>query len=204
MAAQAPAPPSSPPSAAAKPSTGSSVTDVYMRQLEASKNTTTTAPVGPTSESATATPSAPPTSASQQLAALNTARPATQVPQRPTQGISAQVASIEFGNNSAVLSKKARAELRKVARMHKELGGRVRVIGHASSRTKDLDVAQHLLVNYQISVKRANAVAQALAKYGVKPINMDVSARSDTEPIYYEVMPRGEAHNRRTEIYLDY
>lgn len=138
------------------------------------------------------------------MVALTKGAATVQMPQRPTQGISAQVASIEFGNNSAALTKKARSELRKVAKMHKELGGRVRVIGHASSRTKDLKVEEHLLVNYKISVERANTVARALAKYGVKTINMDVSAQSDTEPIYYEVMPRGEAYNRRTEIFLDY
>jgi len=33
---------------------------------------------------------------------------------------------------------------------------------------------------------------------------MYVGAVADNEPVYYEVMPSGEAGNRRAEIYIDY
>jgi flagellar motor protein MotB len=31
-----------------------------------------------------------------------------------------------------------------------------------------------------------------------------VSAMADEQPVYHEVMPSGEAGNRRAEIYIDY
>jgi flagellar motor protein MotB len=39
---------------------------------------------------------------------------------------------------------------------------------------------------------------------GVDPALVTTEARSDSEPVYFEFMPTGEAGNRRVEIYLEY
>ena len=88
--------------------------------------------------------------------------------------------------------------------MKKSRGGILRVVGHASSRTRDVDPLHHRLVNFRLSLARAQAVANALTRMGVPARDIVVEARADNEPLYYEFMPSGEAGNRRAEIYLDY
>ena len=97
----------------------------------------------------------------------------------------------------------ANAQLREVAALHKESGGTLRIVGHASSQTGDMSLVRHRLTNFKLSLDRANAAAKRLAELGVDPSAMVVGAVSDSQPVYYEVMPAGEAANRRTEIYID-
>jgi len=81
-------------------------------------------------------------------------------------------------------------------------GGTVKVIGHSSSRTPDMSVERHLEVIFQKSQARANAVAQALIKAGVPADRVQIEAVGDSQPIFYESMPKGEAGNRRAEIFV--
>jgi len=118
--------------------------------------------------------------------------------------VSAQVGLIRFNNGSAALSSADRSQLKSIAESQKKSGGTLRVIGFASSWTGNMDPLKHQLVNFDVSMRRANSVAVALMKYGVEGKSLYVGAKSDSEPIYLEVMPAGEAGNRRTEIYLDY
>jgi outer membrane protein OmpA-like peptidoglycan-associated protein len=119
-------------------------------------------------------------------------------------GVSAQVGLIRFGNGSAILSESNHRQLKKIAESQKKNGGTLRVIGFASSWTGDMDPLKHQLINFNVSVRRANSVAGALMKYGVVAKDLYVGAKSDSEPIYLEVMPAGEAGNRRAEVYIDY
>jgi outer membrane protein OmpA-like peptidoglycan-associated protein len=80
--------------------------------------------------------------------------------------------------------------------------GTIKVVGHASSRTGNMSVERHLEVIFQKSQARANTVAQALIRAGVPAAKVQVEAVGDSQPIYYESMPRGEEGNRRAEIYL--
>jgi flagellar motor protein MotB len=41
-------------------------------------------------------------------------------------------------------------------------------------------------------------------RLGVRAGDIYVGAMSDSDPIYLEAMPAGEAANRRTEIFIDY
>jgi flagellar motor protein MotB len=59
------------------------------------------------------------------------------------------------------------------------------------------------MANFAISLDRANAVAREIVRLGVDPSLVRVSAVSDTQPVYYEVMPSGEAGNRRVEILIE-
>ncbi len=116
----------------------------------------------------------------------------------------APYAVVYFANASSEISGQARNDLEKIANLHKERGGTVHVVGHASSRTRNTDQVSHQIANFRVSLERANAVAAALARLGVPADRIAVSARADNEPVYYEVMPAGEAGNRRAEIFLDY
>jgi flagellar motor protein MotB len=109
-----------------------------------------------------------------------------------------------FTNGSSKLSRKDVSLLNNIVKMKKEKGGTVRVIGHASSRTRDVDPLRHRLVNFRLSLARANVVARRLVRLGVPAQDVQVMAKADNEPVYYEFMPAGEAGNRRAEIYLDY
>lgn len=113
-----------------------------------------------------------------------------------------RVATIYFANNSAALDAREGDILSAVAQLHRERGGRVMVVGHASSRTADMEYVKHAMTNFQISLGRANSVAAGLRSRGVAEDNVRVHAVSDTVPLYFEVMPSGEAGNRRVEIYL--
>ena len=112
--------------------------------------------------------------------------------------------TILFGHGSTTLDAAGQETLRKVAAEHRKNGGALRIVGHASSRTTDMRPLQHQLANFQVSVSRAEAVAQELVRLGVPARAMEVAGVGDSQPIYYEVMPAGEAGNRRVEIFVDY
>lgn len=114
------------------------------------------------------------------------------------------VGTVFFGNGSSKLSNEAIKELKNIADMYKKKGGKVRVVGHASSRTRNTDPLRHQLANFRVSLARANAVARQLTRLGVPADKIAVTAVADNEPVYYEFMPKGEAGNRRAEIFLDY
>ena len=115
-----------------------------------------------------------------------------------------QVATILFDNGSAKLNTSDRRVLRQVVAHHKQNGGTLRVVGHASSRTRNLDPARHQLINFKVSAARSDAVLKQLVRYGTRASNLVVSSVSDTLPKYLESMPSGEAGNRRAEIFLDF
>ena len=112
-----------------------------------------------------------------------------------------QAATIHFNNGSANLSGADRRVLRQVAETLRNKGGFLRIVGHASSRTKNMQVEDHLALNKRISERRARAVARELSRLGVSSELILVEARGDSEPIYFESMPAGEAGNRRVEIF---
>ena len=89
-----------------------------------------------------------------------------------------------------------------MAQLQRQHNATVRVIGHASQRTRNMDPSRHKQANYEVSVQRANQVATELQRLGIAPDRILTAAVGDNNPIYLEVMPSGEAGNRRTEIYL--
>lgn len=121
----------------------------------------------------------------------------------PIPGKSVKVATIQFANGSAQLSSNDRRILQQVRKLAAERGGQIRIVGHASSRTRNLDPVSRKMANFEISIKRADKVASELVRLGLKKDSLLVGAVSDIMPQYYEYMPSGEAGNRRTEIYLD-
>lgn len=110
---------------------------------------------------------------------------------------------VSFAHGSTGLNAEDRQKIAAAAASAAAYNGIVRVVGHASSRTGDLGVGDHLLANFRVSMKRANAVANELIRAGVDPSRVVVEAKGDAVPVYYESMPAGEAGNRRTEIFIE-
>jgi len=120
----------------------------------------------------------------------------------PVMGPAVKVATILFDNGSYQLKDRDRRILDAVARLQRKKGGQIRVVGHASARTRNLSPVKHKMANFKVSVDRADTVAGELMRLGIKKKDVQIAAVSDAEPIYYEFMPSGEAGNRRTEVYL--
>ena len=118
--------------------------------------------------------------------------------------VSTHITTVTFPRGSSRLTEADRRALDEVIKLRDQFNGVIRVVGHASSRTQDLDPLRHKLANFQVSLNRANSVASALMAKGLPADRLFVGAVSDNEPLYYEVMPAGESGNQRTEIYLDY
>ncbi len=164
--------------------------------------TATSAPLKakPTTATAALARPAPPPPPPQlpQLAATTDAQPSG----RPAQ--SAQIATIFFGSATAVLTKDDVSVLREVAALQRETGGTVRVVGHSSRGALALDRVKQGLLNFKLSLDRANAVAEALTRFGVARDRLDVIARGDGELLYAESSAVGAAGNRRAEIFLEF
>jgi flagellar motor protein MotB len=117
---------------------------------------------------------------------------------------SVSVGTVFFANGSTKISGKYAKTLRAIVNMRQQRGGTLRVIGHASSRTRNTKPLGHQLANFRISLARAKAVARQLVRHGAPRGSVAVTGVADNQPIYHEFMPLGEAGNRRAEIYLDY
>lgn len=110
--------------------------------------------------------------------------------------------TIYFADGSTKLLGADRRILSEIALAQRQTGSVIKVIGHASGRARTFDAARRHLVNYQVSLDRANAVAEALLQMGVPVGKLQVEGKGDTAPIYAEYTASGEAANRRAELYL--
>jgi outer membrane protein OmpA-like peptidoglycan-associated protein len=157
----------------------------------------------PRSEPSAAPPSSVPTATSQSVTVNDDALDAVPVA-ASFSGQPYLASTVYFGHSSARLTGTERAELAKVAQTAIASGAAVRVIGHASARTADLDLRAHEVANFTMSLKRANAVADVLIHAGLPANRIRIDALGDSQPEFYEVMPSGEAGNRRVEVFLIY
>ena len=117
-------------------------------------------------------------------------------------GVGQAVGYVYFSNGSSRLSAADRQVLRQVAQLQQIQGGVLRIIGHASQRTGNMEALDQQQVNHDVSMERATAVARALVEYGVQPILVQVAAAGDDQTLFAESTPAGEAGNRRAEVYL--
>ena len=113
-------------------------------------------------------------------------------------------AVVYFPGDGVKLSKAAHAQVRAAVVAFKADGGQgvIRVVGHASSRTANMSVEKHLEMIFAKSQARADAVAQELIHEGVPASKVLIDAVGDSQPVYYESMPKGEDGNRRAEIFV--
>jgi outer membrane protein OmpA-like peptidoglycan-associated protein len=116
-----------------------------------------------------------------------------------------RVATINFSSGSSSVNNAGLKKIKKIAKIAKERNAKIKVIGHASERTKDMPIAEHKLVNFIISDKRANSVAEIfIKKYNFPSEKLITQGVSDSKPLFKEIMPAGTTANQRTEIFLIY
>ncbi len=114
-----------------------------------------------------------------------------------------QVAVIQFGRASSGLGGRDSEILRKVAQIARKNGGTVRVVAHADQDVTGASAGQIERGNYDVSRRRALAIANQLMALGVPRSAIVAEAASDAEPLYATNTARGIAANRRAEIFLD-
>ncbi len=188
---------------------GAGVSDVYQKQLAASAATTSTLPanmqfqsfaVQPLGATAVAVPQVVRDTYNSPVALGYGA--ATGL--RPT-GLSSMgkpAAVIYFETGSSQLGAADLSKLRQIVQTSQQTGATIKVVGHASSRTRQLPVDRHKIVNLRMSQERSGIVVNRLIRLGVTPNKIIVESLSDSTPITREAMPSDEAKNRRTEIFL--
>lgn len=188
------------------------VSDKKNANYEKNETTTTVAkvPVMPELKDEPAASAKPVSAVRKTTAAPKKAAPKKAIPviRRPAAdaapSMNYQIASILFADGSAVVDASYNAEIAKIARLAKKHNAQIRVYGFSSSRTKDTDIVTHKMINFNTSLKRAENVAAALRRAGVKKENITIEALSDSRPLFSEVMPEGERLNRRAEVYISY
>ena len=157
------------------------------------------------SQNAQAPPAAPAVQqpAQQQAAAIPSPAlpPPPSLPPLPA-GPPVLLGVIYFNHNSTALSQNDLQVLRQVVALQQQQGGVLRVVGHASQRTAQLDPSAHEATNLRLSERRAESVARALRGFGVSSDAVIPEGRGDSEQLFHEFMPTGEAGNRRVEIFL--
>ncbi|MCR5506460.1 MAG: OmpA family protein [bacterium] len=122
----------------------------------------------------------------------------------PVRNITFLSTIVYHSNTKADISEKDLKALKNVAKLAREKNAFVRVVGNASSRSKDMKEVQNKIENFDLSLLRAQKVSDALVKFGVPKDRIFIVAAADTEKVVEENMPINEAINRRTEIYLNY
>ena len=165
---------------------------------------TTRAQEAPAADAAAAPATPAPAEPPRAETSLAQAAPAASAQVAVPPGRSELAAIIYFAHGSDRLNADDRAVLRDVVALSRERGAGIRVIGHASARTRTVDPVQHRVANLEVSQRRADSVAAALVRLGAARDKVRVEARADTLPVYHEFMPTGEAGNRRAEIFLEY
>jgi len=104
-----------------------------------------------------------------------------------------QFATVFFAHNSAVLDADGKRALRILADGYKEQSGNLRIVGFASGQAT---TASAQIANFRIAGRRAEAVAQELARLGVPMSRMIVSSGNAGDA--------AAALARRVEVSLDY
>ncbi len=190
---------------------GNGVEDVFQKQLAASAATTTTLPASTQFQSYPVTPlnnsavSVAPIiqDTYNQPVALGYGNTAGTPQMQTGVAIAGDAdAIIYFEVGSSRVGAGDMGKIRKIAAAQASTGGVVKVVGHASSRTRELPLDRHMMVNLRMSQERATNVVKALIGQGVASQNIVVESQSDSNPVTREAMPSDEAKNRRVEIFL--
>ena len=102
-----------------------------------------------------------------------------------------------FATNSATLSPQSVDEVNKLAEvLVKYPEDRIQVSGHTDSTGSDE-------YNKQLSLKRADAVAQVLLRSGVKSEQIATAGAGELQPVQSNDTPTGRAANRRVQLHID-
>lgn len=127
---------------------------------------------------------------SSQLAALPSSAPRAVAPS------GFQVAVLYFAGGESGLTEQNAAVLRQVAQAQRDRNAPLRIIGHALVPDGDVTSSPQRR-NFEVSLRRANTVAEALARLGVPTGAIQVTALGDTQPT------DRPATSRRVQILMD-
>jgi outer membrane protein OmpA-like peptidoglycan-associated protein len=122
--------------------------------------------------------------------------PAAALPGRPGATV------VRFGNGSAKLEGDYGPALRRVADAQRASGGRVRIVGYASSRSGATSAVDGQLINFRMSLDRAQSVANELMRLGVPAQAIFMEGRGE-ERRAPGTPAEVEAESRRAEVYLE-
>jgi len=105
-----------------------------------------------------------------------------------------------FPSGSAVVNKEGKDALQKVAEaLNENKDINVNIEGHTDS----IPIRLKFEDNWALSVARSTAIVRLLTTtYGLDPVRITASGRSQYEPVADNGTPEGRAKNRRTEIIL--
>lgn len=117
-------------------------------------------------------------------------------------GPNVQLAVIQFGQGSAGLTGSDYPVLQRVAEIQRVNRATIRIVAHAA-QDSDGSSADSARANYEVSRRRALAVATQLVRLGVPADRIVAEAASDALPIYETRTARGLAANRRVEIFIE-
>ncbi|WP_328821879.1 OmpA family protein [Zestomonas carbonaria] len=99
-----------------------------------------------------------------------------------------------FGNNLDAINHDSRANLERIGRVLREAGlDRLRLEGHTDSYGEPD-------YNRELSVRRANAVAEVLISAGMRPENLEIRGLGMSKPVADNNTPDGRMENRRVAI----
>ncbi len=112
-----------------------------------------------------------------------------------------EVGAVRFGEGTAEMSAQEHHRLREVAKLYREMGGTVRVLGYSASSRLDIDPLANRRANRQLAAQRADAVAHALVHLGVPGRHIFAGAALGGDLFSARRDPSaGEA----AQIYIDY
>ncbi len=77
------------------------------------------------------------------------------------------------------------------------------MVGHASAHTAAADPIGHDLTDDEMSLRRANSVADGLIALGSARDRVRAEARGGKQPVDNAFTTTGEAGDRRAEIFLE-
>ena len=114
---------------------------------------------------------------------------------------SERVATILFNDAGSELSREDRAVIADIVQQQRSRGSAVRIVGHTPR--PDGATEKQLWSAFDLSMKRANAVAREVYRLGV-PANVDrVEAQTDTGVPRLNGLGRVAELSRRAEIFLE-
>jgi outer membrane protein OmpA-like peptidoglycan-associated protein len=114
------------------------------------------------------------------------------------------VAVVYFADDSAQVGTSDRELLEEVVALYKERGGHLRLVGHSSSQASTEDEVAQRMVNLDLSLQQANAVATTLLDLGAEKEKLMIEAKADSEPASGEAVVGGEDSDRRVEIFFEH
>ncbi|MFI4987273.1 MAG: OmpA family protein [Alphaproteobacteria bacterium] len=139
--------------------------------------------------------------APRQLAAASAAGARNDGPTFGALGAAHRMAIVLFAEGSSAIDPGQVAKLRPLVQRVRREGGLLQLVGHAS-RERDRG-EEGKIDKFDLSIDRANKVAQALVRLGMAEGELVVSAEGDNTPVAALDGIAGETANRRVDIFYE-